>query len=112
MSTGRFISEDPIKDGLNWYAYCGGNPVMFLDRNGLHRRSYDEYINGDYMTTDYREDLRAILDDFNGVLKVEGDKVTMGVFDKVISINISDYKDEDHFINGHLHFTYLHILNF
>ena len=26
--TGRFICEDPIKDGLNWYAYCGNNPVM------------------------------------------------------------------------------------
>ena len=33
--TGRFISEDPIKDGLNWYSYCGGNPVMFVDPFGL-----------------------------------------------------------------------------
>ncbi|MDO5398909.1 MAG: RHS repeat-associated core domain-containing protein [bacterium] len=34
-STGRFISEDPIKDGLNWYSYCNGNPVMFSDPSGL-----------------------------------------------------------------------------
>ena len=20
---GRFINEDPIRDGLNWYVYCG-----------------------------------------------------------------------------------------
>lgn len=33
--TGRFISEDPIKDGSNWYAYCVGNPVMFVDPFGL-----------------------------------------------------------------------------
>ena len=33
--TGRFISEDPIKDGSNWYSYCGGNPVMFWDPIGL-----------------------------------------------------------------------------
>lgn len=33
--TGRFINEDPIRNGLNWYAYCGGNPVMFTDPNGL-----------------------------------------------------------------------------
>ena len=26
--TGRFISEDPAKDGVNWYVYCSGNPVM------------------------------------------------------------------------------------
>ena len=33
--TGRFISEDPAKDGLNWYAYCGNNPVNFVDPWGL-----------------------------------------------------------------------------
>lgn len=33
--TARFITQDPIKDGLNWYGYCGGNPVMFVDRTGL-----------------------------------------------------------------------------
>ena len=35
----RFISEDPIKDGLNWYAYCGNNPVMFVDPSGLYDRN-------------------------------------------------------------------------
>jgi len=37
-STGRFINEDPIRDGLNWYVYCGGNPVMFVDPWGLYNR--------------------------------------------------------------------------
>lgn len=32
---GRFITQDPIKDGLNWYVYCGNNPVMFVDPMGL-----------------------------------------------------------------------------
>lgn len=32
---GRFITEDPIKDGLNWYVYCENNPVMFADYWGL-----------------------------------------------------------------------------
>ena len=32
---GRFITEDPIKDGLNWYAYCGNNPVNYVDPTGL-----------------------------------------------------------------------------
>ena len=27
-SIGRFITEDPAKDGLNWYAFCGNNPVI------------------------------------------------------------------------------------
>lgn len=32
---GRFTQEDPAKDGLNWYAYCGNNPIAFVDPSGL-----------------------------------------------------------------------------
>jgi RHS repeat-associated protein len=32
---GRFTSEDPIQSGLNWYTYCGNNPVSFVDPQGL-----------------------------------------------------------------------------
>ena len=31
---GRFTSVDPIKDGLNWYAYCENNPVAYIDPSG------------------------------------------------------------------------------
>jgi len=34
-STGRFLSCDPIKDGRNWYAYCGNNPLNGVDPWGL-----------------------------------------------------------------------------
>ena len=34
-SIGRFISEDPIKDGTNWYVYCSNNPIAFVDPSGL-----------------------------------------------------------------------------
>jgi len=34
-AVGRFSAEDPIKDQLNWYGYCGGNPVNFIDPSGL-----------------------------------------------------------------------------
>ena len=33
--TGRFINEDPIRDGLNWYVYCNGNPIKYADPSGL-----------------------------------------------------------------------------
>jgi len=36
--TGRFSSEDPIRDGLNWYTYCIGNPVRYYDPDGLFLR--------------------------------------------------------------------------
>ena len=31
---GRFISEDPARDGANWYAYAENNPVSFSDPSG------------------------------------------------------------------------------
>lgn len=34
-STGRFLTEDPIRSGLNWYAYCSGNPILLIDPLGL-----------------------------------------------------------------------------
>ncbi len=34
-TTRRFTSEDPARDQLNWYAYCGNNPVMCVDPWGL-----------------------------------------------------------------------------
>ena len=32
---GRFITEDPVRDGMNWYVYCGNNPVRYVDPSGL-----------------------------------------------------------------------------
>ena len=49
-STGRFISEDPIRDGTNWYAYANNNPVMYIDPWGL---TY--LIAWSYGTTDVHE---------------------------------------------------------
>jgi RHS repeat-associated protein len=40
---GRFTQLDPIKDGLNWYAYCDGNPLTSVDPWGL----------SDYLVTQY-----------------------------------------------------------
>lgn len=33
-ATGRFISEDPARDGVNWYLYAYGNPVDKVDSEG------------------------------------------------------------------------------
>ena len=34
-ATSRFVSEDPIFDGHNWYVYANNNPIMFHDPSGL-----------------------------------------------------------------------------
>jgi RHS repeat-associated protein len=34
-ATGRYLSTDPIEDGLNLYAYCFNDPVNLMDPEGL-----------------------------------------------------------------------------
>jgi len=29
------VQQDPIGDGINWYAYAGNNPVVWIDPEGL-----------------------------------------------------------------------------
>jgi len=31
---GRFISEDPARDGVNWFVYCDNDPVNLVDSEG------------------------------------------------------------------------------
>lgn len=56
-ATGSFISEDPIKDGVNWYAYCAGNPILLIDLTGLKDYIYtsneDYYIENDLGIFDF-----------------------------------------------------------
>lgn len=33
-STGRFLTRDSIKDGRNWYGYCGNSPSRYVDPAG------------------------------------------------------------------------------
>ena len=40
-SIGRFTQEDPAQDGLNWYSYTGGNPVLFIDPTGFQHVCVD-----------------------------------------------------------------------
>jgi len=43
---GRFISEDPNGDGVNWYLYAEGNPVNMVDVEGkIPKRVRDWLIN-------------------------------------------------------------------
>ncbi|MFW6355652.1 MAG: RHS repeat-associated core domain-containing protein [Spirochaetota bacterium] len=45
--TGRFTTEDPIRDGWNWYQYASANPLLYVDPDGVEdapfSRSQGEY---------------------------------------------------------------------
>jgi len=38
---GRFITEDPARDGSNWFAYCRNNPLTYVDPTGLRTGEKD-----------------------------------------------------------------------
>ena len=42
-SLGRFTQQDPaMADGMNWYVYCGNNPVLYVDPLGLNSKPKEE----------------------------------------------------------------------
>jgi RHS repeat-associated protein len=41
---GRFVTEDPLGDGVNWYAYAGNNPVLLADPWGFYGETW--YMQG------------------------------------------------------------------
>ena len=66
----RFVREDFINDGLNWYSYCGNNPLRYVDQTGLYRshaqKTQNEY-HADFLAGwPYNTD-RTLLDDFKDI---------------------------------------------
>jgi RHS repeat-associated protein len=49
-TTGRYLSEDPIQDGSNWYAYAKNNPILYVDPTGLSAQGHplSGFSNGGY----------------------------------------------------------------
>ena len=69
---GRFISEDPVGDGVNWYVYAAGNPVRYYDPSGLAVTAWDEQ----HLTKSELEALEQYTKDWNDANKV-GDEYGM-----------------------------------
>ena len=61
-SIGRFTSEDPIKDGVNWFVYCANNPVNLWDPSGKaittedYNANYTGKISAHYWSVLYQAD--------------------------------------------------------
>ena len=55
----QWLAMDPVKDGLNWYQYCGSNPVLYVDISGQYYIAVKEIKNSEgenvYKTKIYQE---------------------------------------------------------
>jgi RHS repeat-associated protein len=56
----RFIQQDPIKDGKNWYSYAENNPVSYVDPSGL--AAYDPFSSLDDAAIDFAQEYYNITD--------------------------------------------------
>ena len=61
----RFTTPDPAEDGINWYAYCGNNPVDFIDPSGYARVRLQSMLGKDYRIQTYvsGDDLDEVIKD-------------------------------------------------
>ena len=41
---GRFLTEDPARDGINWFAYCSNNPLAYIDPTGMVGATTDDVL--------------------------------------------------------------------
>ena len=88
-SNGRFITEDPIKDGLNWYAYCGGNPVMMVDSLGLF--DYDDKLS---YGQEYNVDVSVLQHKLSDLGYLDMSQGGWGYFGPKTETAVNAYKDD------------------
>ena len=44
---GRFVTEDPARDGINWFVYAYNNPLRWIDPTGLDNTLFTLFTTGD-----------------------------------------------------------------
>ena len=65
--TGRFITEDPIRDGTNWYTYGNNNPILYIDPTGLDSYIfYDPNMFGEGTGYEFALTDKKMLEDYYG----------------------------------------------
>lgn len=62
-TTSRFTTQDPIRDGNNWFVYCNGDPVNFVDIDGLFFYGVD----GQHSITEIKKTTVEIIRNDNGL---------------------------------------------
>ena len=63
---GRFITEDPVKDGTNWFSYVANNPLRYTDPTGLR---LDDDLEEDYRRSQEKAERETRKKDINKIAK-------------------------------------------
>ena len=74
-TTGRFISEDPVKDGMNWYIYCANDPVNAWDPSGLKGKKYVVVLAAGINTTREADTFQFVENEMQYRFDTQGDSV-------------------------------------
>jgi hypothetical protein len=83
QKTGRFSTEDPLRDGNNWYMYCQNNPMTWIDPTGWEKLviSGTDEMNGHHSPYNFIEtailQLKELTKD-----NPEGEKITWLIADE------------------------------
>jgi RHS repeat-associated protein len=64
---GRFMSEDSIRSGLNWYTYCANNPIIFIDPLGL--ALLRQYVDDNKGTVTWDDKTKTATATVNGITR-------------------------------------------
>ena len=99
--TGRFINEDPIRSGGNWYVYCDGNPVTFLDSFGLMKmvngKTKDKYKKGSgskELNTYESKDIKKMQEKLQELGYLDSSFTNYGYFDSDTEKAVNSYKND------------------
>ena len=119
-SLGRFTTEDPAKDGNNWYSYCAGNPVNSWDPSGLALIISDIEDENDSRLSDLRKltsDNLKVNYDTGEISYIEGEKIDLPIgtdlirelINSDVSITIRKFDrvaDKEYTRNGITNYSY------
>jgi RHS repeat-associated protein len=94
--TGRFLSEDPVRSGMNYYIYASNNPIRFLDPLGLF--DFDTVLSMANNKGVYNDDVKVLQNylsqqGYYSVPWIPGEGRRYGYFDQALATAISAWKN-------------------